>query len=473
MNWGDASVLAVVSALEAGQVGVLDPGGLATPWSSVATYAQRTPPKTAGAIEFARALPDAWCAAAELDRTWIEDRFWDAQQALNGEHPREYMNRARKAGDAARWGDAADRALEPADGGLKERLRRIKEEAGLTVGAPSDDWRPRSVLDGIDLDTPPPRPDLLGIAYSGKTHLVSGRPEAAKTWTAQVIGCEAIRLGGTVLILDTDGTGQRDIADRFLDLGLDRGALADVAYSDDPRELFNPATTPAVEAWIAEHAARGPVVVVIDSANPTLAALGFRLDEEGVTQLEAAVINPIKRAGGTIILIDHVAIHADRDSPYSIGTQRKHAAADVHLRLDSIGEPLTRGGNPAPFAIRGMKDRPGGLTRHGNDKHMGRITFTPNDNGAIAHTITLGPPTAHDERATWRPTVLMERISRWAELQPGAFSKRDAEKDVPGKGPALRAAVDALYSEGYLKAAGQRWQHARPYREQDDPEAAE
>lgn len=438
MSWHADSALAVAAAIERGEVGVLTPGHLVPPWDRVAAIATHNGnPPEGGIAAFLNWADRGRCEAAGIDQQWLcEQLTWAAEQ-LNGAATSEYMARA---------------SAHPTD-------------------ADSPRWSPQSILDGIDLDAPPPTPELLGLTYPQKLTLISGRPETAKTWTALVIGRDAIHRGGVVLVVDTDGTGQRDIASRFLNLGLTRGDLARVAYSDDPRTLFNNDTRPALEAWIADHATRGPVVVVIDSANPTLAALGYRLDEEGVTQLEAAAINPIKRAGGTPIVIDHVAIHADRDSPYSIGTQRKHAAADVHLRLDSLGEPLTRNGPPSAYAIRGMKDRPGGLRRHGKDHHLGRITFTPQPDGAITADITLGPPTPNDSRATFRPTVLMDRVSRWAELQPGPFSKRDAEREVQGKSPAIRAAIDALHAEGYLTTRNGRWTHNRRYREADDPEA--
>ncbi|MGE0026875.1 MAG: AAA family ATPase [Thermoleophilia bacterium] len=365
--------------------------------------------------------------------------------------------------------DRLRRALD-ADADLDHLARILEGRTG--PGVLAGVWEPMAITAGIDLGGAPPSPELLGLAYLGKLLLLSGAPEAAKTWLALAIIRAAVEAGGQALIIDTDGTGQRDIAERLIALGLEPGQLDRIAYSDNPVELFGtPQASERTAGWVAVAAGEGPVVVVIDSANPTITALGFKVDEAGVSEVEARMFAPLKRAGACVVLIDHVAIHAAKDSPYSIGSQRKHAAADVHLRMVAAGPALMRGGPPAPFLITGMKDRPGGLERRGTNRHVGKVTFTPGPDGAVSVEVDLSPPTPREQRAVWRPTVLMERLSRWAQLQPGTFSKRDADASVTGKGDGLRHAIDVLLSEGYLTADGGRYRHALPYRQEDDPEA--
>lgn len=365
-------------------------------------------------------------------------------------------------------GDAADYV---AGGGTGEGVRAMV--GGLGAAPADESWTPAEILDGVDLNAPPPDPDLLGLGYpDGRFHLVSGRPEAAKTWLMLEVAREVMRRDGAVLILDTDGTGQRDIAQRFINLGSDPEDLeGHVFYSDDPSDWFGRSEIDQVLEWLAPLPR--PAMLIVDAINPTLAALGMKLDEMGVTELEARVIAPMKRAGVSVWMTDHLAIHADGDSPYSIGSQRKHGAADVHLRIESGGEPLQRGGQPARFRIRGMKDRPGGMERHGASRYVGRVTFTPGEDGAVATQIDLGPPTPGEKKEMWRPTHLMERVSTWASVQLGTFSKTQVEKDVPGKAQHLRGAVDVLLAEGYLSADGARYKHERAYRQSDDPEAGD
>ena len=192
--------------------------------------------------------------------------------------------------------------------------------------------------------------------------------------------------------------------------------------------------------------------------------------------VEAAVIAPIKRAGGTPVLIDHVAMRAAQNSPYSISSQRKHAASDVHLRLEASGPPLTRGGAPASFTLTGQKDRPGGIERRGKTRHVGKVTFTPQPDGAVDWRVDLSAPSVNEEQAQLRPTGLMERVSQWTMGQPGLFSKRDVNENVKGNASDMRKAVDVLVGEGYLADLGKgpsqkSFQHLRVYREADDPGA--
>jgi hypothetical protein len=115
-------------------------------------------------------------------------------------------------------------------------------------------------------------------------------------------------------------------------------------------------------------------------------------------------------------------------------------------------------------------DRPAGLERHGKSRHVGRLILTPGPDGALAVEIGIGPPTAEEERETVRPTVLMERVSRWAALQPAPWSKKTAEEEVTGQTQYIRIAVDVLLAEGYLDGGEKGFRYLRDYRREDDPE---
>lgn len=364
-------------------------------------------------------------------------------------------------------------AFEAARGALVDDPILDSGERLLAISAAEvADWGPRSILDGVNLDAPPPTPALLRLVYPEKFHLLSGPPESAKSWLVCTLTDEALRAGWSVLVLDADGGGQRDLAARLEALGVPRELAASVGYSDDPSEWFgSEAARERLLYWIARQA--GPVLVVVDTLNPTITGLGHKLDEAGVSAFEAQVIAPLKRAGAAIVGADHVAMNAPRDSPYSIGSQRKHAGADVHLRLTPSGPALTRSGPPATFVITGPKDRPGGIERRGKARHVGRVTFTPRPDGTVGYEVDLSPPSAGEARTIFRPTHLMERVSRWAGLQPGAFSKKGVTDSVTGRAEHLRHAVDVLLAEGYLEADGERYRHLRVYQQADDPEAQE
>jgi hypothetical protein len=81
-----------------------------------------------------------------------------------------------------------------------------------------------------------------------------------------------------------------------------------------------------------------------------------------------------------------------------------------------------------------------------------RITATdPNDpNAPLVYEVQVSETDAPSD--TFRPTVLMERISRFLESQDEACSQNHIRERVTGKVAALLQALDLLVAEGYVEA---------------------
>lgn len=338
-----------------------------------------------------------------------------------------------------------------------------------------DDWSPRSITEGLDPQLPLSAPELLGWVYPGKMHLISGRPETGKTWFVLTAIVAAVRADGAALFIDADVNGQREIAARLASLGLCWEEITAVGYTDDVHEYFaDESGRRGLAEWVRRNAERGPVVVVIDSLNAAIAALRYSLDEAGVTAFENVVVNPLKSAGAAVILVDHIPMSGDERSPYTISSQRKHAASDVHVRVKSVSASLTRGGPPVAHDLLLMKCRPGGIDSHGPTRFMGRITLTPGEDGAMGWGLVLGPPKAKESpgpAVAVRPRVVMQRVSEWAHGQPESFSKNEAEKAVTGKAETKRSAIDILLDEGYLSHSEEGYRYVRAYRAEEDRES--
>lgn len=99
------------------------------------------------------------------------------------------------------------------------------------------------------------------------------------------------------------------------------------------------------------------------------------------------------------------------------------------------------------------------------------VTIAPEDDGDRV-TVTLDPPDRVDQAGTFRPTVLMERLSRALEDHPG-LSKRAIRATVKGKATFVDTALELLIAEQFVavEADGQARLHraSRPYREAEDP----
>jgi hypothetical protein len=90
----------------------------------------------------------------------------------------------------------------------------------------------------------------------------------------------------------------------------------------------------------------------------------------------------------------------------------------------------------------------------------------------LTHAITweFREPLSDDEASEWKPTRLMEKVSRWLENQADGVSRTTVEKNVSGTATYVRMALDALIVEGCVaETAGIRGSRpvrsVRPYRE--------
>jgi hypothetical protein len=201
-----------------------------------------------------------------------------------------------------------------------------------------------------------------------------------------------------------------------------------------------------------------PTLVVIDSVGEAMSHAGIDSNSDPevaawMTQAKMIARWPSRPA---VVLLDHVTKNQNADNPArgAIGSQRKLAA---------ITGAAYRVHVTTPFAI----DKPGALKLVVEKDRLGTrprgstaaiVTFTPGAAGHLDVTISR-PDDAVDPatgRPAFRPTVLMERVSEWLALYPGA-TMRAIEQGVRGKGSDLRVAVTCLVSEGWVEAvAGER-----------------
>lgn len=331
-------------------------------------------------------------------------------------------------------------------------------------------WHP------VDLEaarsTEPIRATLLrgvdvALLYPGMRHLLSGAPECMKTWAAAIAALEAIRAGGAVVWINTDGMPVRDLLARFDALGLDACTCDRLLSVVDPHD-------PPTHEDIATLVALRPALVVLDSIEPAGAMLHTDTNTSaGVETLLRTLVDPFHRSGATTLLLDHVTKDPDARGRYSIGSQRKLAAVDVHLGLKVNGAPLTRNGGRCEVTITVHKDRAGSLRRN-HHHNGGRLTFTATADGCVDWH--LAGPAANDtadEADTFRPTTLMEKVSRHLEIA-GTDTLSGIERARLGRAEYVRQAVAILVRDQYISVeAGPRRsrQHTslRPYRADTDP----
>lgn len=326
-------------------------------------------------------------------------------------------------------------------------------------GPEEDSWLPLNLADIAD--EPPVRPTLggVGIVYPGKRHVFSGPQESAKTLAAYVIALQVIREGGRVVLLDFE-MGAWDTKTRLRELGATVPELAELAYVE-PAE-------PARPDAIARLVGLAPALVVLDAAAGAYQLEGLDDNKRGDVERFAAIyVRAFWRAGIATILLDHVTKNAETRGSYAIGSERKVGGADVHLGFEVV-TPIKRGGTGL-YKVTTHKDR-GGFLRRGKlaEFHL----HSDPDTHAISWELRPAEE-AHGDEHEFRPTHLMEKVSRWLELQQSPVSRNEVEKAVEGKGQYVREALDILTREAWISETkgakrARLVESVRAYREADD-----
>jgi hypothetical protein len=261
-------------------------------------------------------------------------------------------------------------------------------------------------------------------------------------------------------------TGYRAMLARLRDLGLDDEAIRRFLYVSPSEAMVGATITRDVQEMLAEFR---PSLAVVDAFTGALEIQG--LDPNRGVEVERfyrTVVTPLQEFDAAALLLDHVVKNKEARGKFSIGAERKLAGADVHLGFELVQE-FARG-RTGRVKIVTHKDRPGYLPRPKaaelelvSDADTGRVTWAWH----LAERAAEGK--AH---LPFRPTGLMEKVSRYVESRPEAVSRNAIETAVTGKRQFVRMAIDLLTNEGFLEAErGERnarlYVSARPFREDD------
>jgi hypothetical protein len=326
------------------------------------------------------------------------------------------------------------------------------------------------------------RTDGHALFYAGKVNGIFGDPECGKTWIAQAAGLEALYNGGTFAIIDVDHNGPVATAGRLSLLGAHVGHLADPTrfryyQPDDPDEL---------RAAIDDVVRHAPTVVLIDSIGEAIPMLGANTnDGDEITNAMRFLCTRPADTGSCVITIDHLPKNTEaRSTGYAIGSiAKKRMIRGAYIRAEARLQPAP--GQKGLITLRIEKDTAGELRRHSGGGYAGTFTLDsrypgdqlpdqPQGHGSV--TWSLGRDEApKNTDGTFRPTQLMEKISRFVE-ENDLCTGRDVAEGVKGKGEYVHKALKLLIHEGFITAMpgkGRSILHhsAALYREAEDDHA--
>jgi AAA domain len=294
-------------------------------------------------------------------------------------------------------------------------------------------WNP------VDLAKLPERapvtPTIGGLVYPGRRHVFSGPPESAKTWAAFCIALEHIRAGGVVLHIDFE-MFEYETRDRLRQMGATDDELARFLHVEPESEA-----TEYVIGELMKH--RSPTLAIIDAAAGAYGLQGLddnsRRDAEIFAQ---TVIEPFRVRDVATVALDHVVKKTDNRKGFAIGSERKVGGADVHLGFDAV-VPFGRG-RTGLIRITTHKDRFGYLPR----PRAAELELH-SDPDTFAVSWQFKP--ADQSEDGFRPTVLMERVSKFLESRTDPASRNEivTSPSVNGRAQYVRTAIDALLIDGF------------------------
>lgn len=358
------------------------------------------------------------------------------------------------------------------------RRRRLLELAGQVVdatyanltttglvaemGAASDamamattsSWEPQNmaaILAGDGGEAKPSmgtRSDGALMLYPGKVHVLQGEPEAAKSFLAQHIAVERLAVGEHVLYVDFEA-GPADVAERLVAMGAAPEAICERFHYVRPSEPLDAGARLKVAAMCAAW----PITyAVVDGVAEALALNAWsENDASEVTRFYLYLPRAIARTGAAVAIIDHLVKDKESQGRYARGSGAKLAAIDgAAFKLEVISA-LSRGAT-GRIRMSVVKDRHGWVRgASGSGRWAEFVVSSDPDGGHIR--ARLEAPAAGEPGAPFRPTVLMERVSRTLEMAGEAMSQRAVTKVTKGTDGDLILAMHRLVSEGHATSA--------------------
>jgi len=292
------------------------------------------------------------------------------------------------------------------------------------------------------------RDDGIALWYAGKVNGVFGDPESAKTWLAMQALVEALLDGQRVVLIDIDHNGAVLTVQRLLMLGADSADLS----NPDLFRYYAPDDRLELGASIAQAAAFEPAVAVLDSLGELVPMMGRdSKDNDQITTALRLTAFVLARSGAAVITVDHLPKAGEsRDSGYAIGGMAKKRAMDgSYIRAEVRKAPAP--GQVGKVTLRVAKDRAGRLREHAPNGFIGTFIMDSTIPGSVVAHIEGPIEATPEQRESFRPTGLMQKVSHYLAGLPEGASQRDVERDVSGKRDYIRQALKVLVDEGYVE----------------------
>jgi hypothetical protein len=313
-------------------------------------------------------------------------------------------------------------------------------------------------------EQPPARPSIVwrddgnGLFYPGALHDLHGEPGTAKTWLVLHAGAETLRTGGAFAFLDYEGTAQTFV-ERLRCLKVRGDVIADesrVAYHNLPGKT-NPQTVAALGEQFTDM---GVTFVGLDAMLPALIRNGYDDNSNAdVAAFYETFARPLTVNGAALVCIDHMTKDSTTRVRGARGAGAKLQLVDVSYSVKTV-KAFSRD-LAGSVKLSCAKDRFGTFSI---GEPVAEVHVVPNLDMV---GIDLRAPEPRDPTAPFRPTHIMESVSRALE-EHGELNTRALRTAANGRTEIQPLAVELLINEGYVTRVQEgrevRYRSVRPFR---------
>jgi hypothetical protein len=307
------------------------------------------------------------------------------------------------------------------------------------------------------------RDDGGAVFYAGALHDLHAEPGTGKTWLELYAGADILRSGSAFAFLDYEGTAATFVT-RLRALRVPGDVIADqsrVAYHN----LVGKTSPDVVELLVEQFTEMDVALVGLDSMLPALIRNGW--DDNSNADLAAfyeLFARPLTANGAALVCTDHMTKDSATRARGARGASAKLQLVDVSYSLKTL-KPFSRD-RAGTVRITCAKDRFGTFAI---GQTVADIHVAPNVDFL---DLDVRAPEERDPDAPFRPTVLMERISRALEDHGDEMGANELRLAVRGDDKTKPVALQMLVNEGYVarRPHGQRVLHQsiRPFRQDND-----
>ncbi|HTF49376.1 MAG TPA: bifunctional DNA primase/polymerase [Pseudonocardia sp.] len=317
-------------------------------------------------------------------------------------------------------------------------------------------WWPKDLDAVLSGENPEPAPCVLArtdgaaLFYAGKVNGIIGPSESGKSWIALEAVAQELRARRPVLYLDFEDIAGTVIM-RLRALGVPDELMyrsAQLLAYVGPEEALHAV---AYDEYAQVLRARAWSLIVFDGVNAAMTQDGLDLiSNTDATKFFTKITRPASLTGAAVVTIDHVPKDAEKRGKGGIGAQAKRATITGAAVYVDVNEPFGRG-RSGSLSLTVDKDRPGFVRGEANATGTwAEVTVTAGEDGDVSVVFDVPAETTRTGTTSAAVEMLRTRIITYLKEIASEVSGTAVEKNVTGKGAALREQLAWLSENGYV-----------------------